>query len=77
MFSDVWSENGALFKRLMKINSNLPILYYGIKKLCFYSILNRTRVARVDSFVDALKKIHSDFNWPLPVIGSPSANKSE
>ena len=30
-FSDVWSENAALTKRLMKINSNLPILYYGFK----------------------------------------------
>ena len=28
LFSDVWSENAALFKRLMKIQSNPPILYY-------------------------------------------------
>ena len=32
MFSDVWSENAALFKRLMKIHSNSPILY-GFKPL--------------------------------------------
>ena len=25
---DVWSENAALFKKLMKIHSNPPILYY-------------------------------------------------
>ena len=29
MSSDVWSENAALFERLMKIHSNPPILYYG------------------------------------------------
>ena len=29
LFSDVWSENAALFKKLMKIHSNPPILYYG------------------------------------------------
>ena len=29
----VWSENAAHFKRLMKILSNLPILYYGFKPL--------------------------------------------
>ena len=29
MFSDVWSENAALFERLMEIHSNPPILYYG------------------------------------------------
>ena len=27
--SDVWSENAALFKRLMKIHLNSPILYHG------------------------------------------------
>ena len=31
LFSDVWSENAALFKRLMKNHSNPPILYYGFK----------------------------------------------
>ena len=25
----VWSENAALFERLMEIHSNQPILYYG------------------------------------------------
>ena len=30
MFSDVWSENAALYhERLMEIHSNPPILYYG------------------------------------------------
>ena len=33
MFTDVWSENAALFKRLMKINSNPPILYYGFNDI--------------------------------------------
>ena len=30
--SDVWSENAALFERLMEIHSNPPILYYGFLK---------------------------------------------
>ena len=29
--SDVWSENAAMFERLMEIHSNPPILYYGFK----------------------------------------------
>ena len=33
MFSNVWSENTALFERLMEIHSNSPKLYYGFK-LC-------------------------------------------
>ena len=32
LFSDVWSENAALKKKkIMKINSNLPMLNYGFK----------------------------------------------
>ena len=33
LFSDVWSENAALYERLMEIHSNPPILYYGFKDL--------------------------------------------
>ena len=33
MFSNVWSENTALFERLMEIHSNSPKLYYGFKPL--------------------------------------------
>ena len=33
LFSDVCSENAALYKRLMKIHSNPPILYYDFKPL--------------------------------------------
>ena len=33
LFSNVWSENTALFERLMEIHSNSPKLYYGFKKL--------------------------------------------
>ena len=29
LFSNVWSENTALFERLMEIHSNSPKLYYG------------------------------------------------
>ena len=31
LFSNVWSENTALFERLMEIHSNSPKLYYGFK----------------------------------------------
>lgn len=36
----------------------------------------RNRVARVDDFVLALKRLHKDFLWPFPVIpvGSPLKN---
>ena len=33
LFSNVWSENTALFERLMEIHSNSPKLYYGFKLL--------------------------------------------
>ena len=33
LFSDVWSENAALFKRFMKIYKNSPILPYVPEKL--------------------------------------------
>ena len=33
MFSNVWSENTALFERLMEIHSNSPKLYYGFNPL--------------------------------------------
>ena len=26
------------------------------------------RAARVDSFVPALKKVHTDFSWPFPIL---------
>ena len=33
LFSDVWSENAALFKALVKIHSNPPMLYYGFNPI--------------------------------------------
>ena len=33
LFSDVWSEKDALLKRLLKIHSNPPILYYDFKEI--------------------------------------------
>ena len=36
LFSNVWSENTALFERLMEIHSNSPKLYYGFNfKPCY------------------------------------------
>ena len=35
MFSNVWSENTALFERLMEIHLDSPKLYYGFK-LCLF-----------------------------------------
>lgn len=32
----------------------------------------RTRAARVDNFVLALKRLHKDFLWPLPIIPASS-----
>ncbi|XP_041080564.1 guanine nucleotide exchange factor subunit RIC1-like isoform X2 [Polyodon spathula] len=34
----------------------------------------RTRAARVDDFVMALKRLHKDFLWPFPVIPASSVN---
>ncbi|XP_041113573.1 guanine nucleotide exchange factor subunit RIC1-like [Polyodon spathula] len=34
----------------------------------------RTRAARVDDFVMALKRLHEDFLWPFPVIPASSLN---
>ena len=36
MFSNVWSENTALFERLMEIHSNSPKLYYGFKRYILF-----------------------------------------
>ena len=33
LFSNVWSENTALFERLMEIHSKSPKLYYGFKAM--------------------------------------------
>ena len=35
LFSNVWSENTALFERLMEIHSNSPKLYYGFNAFLF------------------------------------------
>ena len=40
MFSDVWSENAALFKRLMDIYSPPPILYYGFKDFIIFVLVH-------------------------------------
>ena len=43
LFYDVWSENAALFERLMEIHSNPPILYYeDILQLFFFSFHSLT-----------------------------------
>ncbi|MBZ3870150.1 RAB6A-GEF complex partner protein 1 [Sciurus carolinensis] len=34
----------------------------------------RTRAARVDNFVIALKRLHKDFLWPLPIIPASSVS---
>ena len=40
MLSDVWSDNAPLFKRLMEIHSNPPILYYGFKAIVLKVLLD-------------------------------------
>ena len=38
LFSNVWSENTALFERLMEIHSNSPKLYYGFNLILEFSL---------------------------------------
>ena len=35
LFSNVWSENTALFERLMEIHLNSPKLYYGFNQAMY------------------------------------------
>ena len=53
LFSDVWSENAALFKRLMKTHSNPPILYIvGLKtKQGIYTHCNKIIAAFGSGFI--------------------------
>ena len=62
MFSGVWSENAALFERLMKIHSNPPILYYNhgfngtfgslaMNHFLFLPFLLQARVRQMNSHV--------------------------
>ena len=41
LFSNVWSENTALFERLMELHSNSPKLYYGFKIHQYYTMAVR------------------------------------
>ena len=50
MFSDVWSENAALFERLMKIHSYPPIPYYGFN-ISHNAILVVNRTVQTENFV--------------------------
>ena len=45
MFSDVWSENTALFERLMEIHSNPPILHVALKSFLLCTCFNTMYVA--------------------------------
>ena len=51
-FSDVWSENAALFERLMEIHSNPPKLYYGFKGIRSHLqiFLNITKLCRDERY---------------------------
>ena len=46
LFFDVWSENAALFERLMEIHTNPPILYYGFNPQIHASILKNHSYAK-------------------------------
>ena len=50
LFSDVWSENAALFKRLMKIQSNPPMLYYGLMLNFAYMYFSNTLYTQLNGF---------------------------
>ena len=53
MFYNVWSENTALFERLMEIHSNSPKLYYGFKDI---SSLLHAIFRRIGGNTKVLKK---------------------
>ena len=44
LVSGLWSENAALFKRLMKIHSNPPILSFGYLKVHICGVVGLQRV---------------------------------
>ena len=62
MFSNIWSENTALFERLMEIHSNSPKLYYGFNNVSIrecssiFQLLKRS----LYSYLFYLKKKHRD-----------------
>lgn len=48
--------------------------------LVAWLVKERERVARIDDFVNALKQVHEDFNWPYPtssVISSKLTNSGK
>ena len=66
MFSNVWSENTALFERLMEIHSNAPKLYYGFKSRFAFSPISTTSKMALNRFAIKLFKYSfylSDANY--------------
>ena len=51
LFPDVWSENAALLKRLLKSYSNPPILYYGFNISLLYQEFETSH--RLDVYICA------------------------
>ena len=71
LFSDVWSENAALFKRLMKIHSNPPILYYGFKAIS--PVIAYSLIKRLVLLAFKANPIHIHQSWFVHVSFSHSA----
>ena len=62
LFSNVWSENTALFERLMEIHSNSPKLYYGFNVHAHEILLSYICLINVNTFcfcyIDIVYDIH-------------------
>ena len=74
--SNVWSENTALFERLMEIHSNSPKLYYGFKErigkcqMFWYSTfpikIKMLHSILLPRSLNSLSILHSQCTFPTP-----------
>ena len=67
--SDVWSENAALFERLMEIQSNPPILYYGFNswsQFCYLKVVWKLLQVFLSETINFLRKLHKTKIFGMP-----------
>ena len=46
LFSDVWSKNSAVFKKIMEIHSNPPLLFVALMFICFLYLIPMLQIFR-------------------------------
>ena len=66
LFSNVWSENTALFERLMEIHSNSPKLYYGFNIFEIHKVLSpHSRLSFMSFCINSayMKCLHTYNDW--------------